>query len=419
MRPIRLLTPALLAAAGLCLPAAAQAKFDLQPQEVGLTYATGTPGIASLDLDNTALVWRDNGGSFLGTSGQNDLFFEDLSTPDGRTGDTYGCGGYPISSTTKLTSDPAVVSWGPGRLDVFARGSTGNVVHFYKNGANNDCVPTWSKADNRGGGIIGRPAAVSRASSQLEVYVRGTNNQLYEQSWTASRGWSAWTALGGSLVASPAAASWWPWPTGLGEYAGGGRYSKRGGSGKGWGAWTSLASAMGSIRAAGSPTAASTGANNIDLAFRATNGHLYTMAYRGASWAAPVDLGVNIGNTDPVVSEHGSSVGDLFTGNPDSADPDVVQRRILDPYGDTSLIYTALGDSYAAGEGTRATTWKGAGGTPIRAPPTATAHRSPTRSRAPAPSTPTTAAPGSRRARAPRRKTCRPTRCPTSTRGPR
>ena len=48
---------------------------------------------------------------------------------------------------------------------------------------------------------------VSRGAGLIDVFVRGTDNQLYTK-WFNAGGWSAWTPMGGALKGDPTVASW-------------------------------------------------------------------------------------------------------------------------------------------------------------------------------------------------------------------
>ena len=74
-----------------------------------------------------------------------------------------------------IASDPDIASWGPGRLDVFAKGAQGNLVHkYYANGA-------WSGWESLGGTLASGPAAVSWGAKRLDVVARATDNSI--QHW--------------------------------------------------------------------------------------------------------------------------------------------------------------------------------------------------------------------------------------------
>ena len=74
-------------------------------------------------------------------------------------------------------------------------------------------------ASGRRAGLVGvgrarrrgeRPAERSsrRRPGILDIYVRGTDNQLYQKYWTPSTGWSDFIPLGGGLTSGVAATAW-------------------------------------------------------------------------------------------------------------------------------------------------------------------------------------------------------------------
>lgn len=87
----------------------------------------------------------------------------------------------------QIASPPSAVSWGPDRIDVFARGSTGAVVHTYFNG-------TWQGMDTTLGGCIkGQPAVSSWVPGRLDLFVRNcaaaptsnVSHRYYDGAWQA------------------------------------------------------------------------------------------------------------------------------------------------------------------------------------------------------------------------------------------
>jgi hypothetical protein len=54
------------------------------------------------------------------------------------------------------------VSWGPGRLDVFARGADSAIWHKAWDGE-------WTDWESRGGGFSARPSAVAWSPGRLDV----------------------------------------------------------------------------------------------------------------------------------------------------------------------------------------------------------------------------------------------------------
>ncbi|MBM3673746.1 MAG: hypothetical protein FJW88_02155 [Actinobacteria bacterium] len=106
-----------------------------------------------------------------------------------------------------LASAPAVSSWAPGRLDVFARGAAGDLIHrYYDNG--------WSAWESLSdpGTIGSSPSATSWALGRIDVFVASaTDSQLLHRPYAHAWGtWGAWEGLGGVLVGAPAATAWTP-----------------------------------------------------------------------------------------------------------------------------------------------------------------------------------------------------------------
>ena len=75
-----------------------------------------------------------------------------------------------------LTSSPAAVSWGTGRIDVFSRGTDGAPLHdYYQNGWSG-----WTSLDGQLAPGTG-PAVSSWAAGRLDLFVAGTDNQLWHR----------------------------------------------------------------------------------------------------------------------------------------------------------------------------------------------------------------------------------------------
>jgi hypothetical protein len=107
-----------------------------------------------------------------------------------------------VSLGGALASGPAVSSWGAGRLDVFARGTDNTLQHtWYAQG--------WAgRWESLGGGITADPAAVAWGVNRMDVFVRGTDNALYHKWFDGA--WSGWEGLGGVLASGPAVSTWGP-----------------------------------------------------------------------------------------------------------------------------------------------------------------------------------------------------------------
>ena len=63
---------------------------------------------------------------------------------------------------------------------------------------------SWGPFVNLGGTCIHGPAIASRGSNRLDVFVVGTNGELFQKIWNGTS-WSGFAGLGGVLVSAPAA----------------------------------------------------------------------------------------------------------------------------------------------------------------------------------------------------------------------
>jgi len=115
-----------------------------------------------------------------------------------------------------LTSAPALCTWGgqvsPAaayRRDVFARGEDFALWHKWYGWFPDRNVFTWSEWESLGGGLTSPPAAVSWGEGRIDVFVRGTDRALWHR-WFTGGDWSDWESLGGVLNFGPAVSSWGP-----------------------------------------------------------------------------------------------------------------------------------------------------------------------------------------------------------------
>ncbi|KAI9048418.1 hypothetical protein LZ554_007254 [Drepanopeziza brunnea f. sp. 'monogermtubi'] len=87
-------------------------------------------------------------------------------------------------------SEPSIVSWGPGRYDLFGIGIDGAMYHkYYANGS-------WSASwENLGGVLISAPTAVSWGANRLDIFALGTDDAVWHKWWDGSA-WGGWERLG-------------------------------------------------------------------------------------------------------------------------------------------------------------------------------------------------------------------------------
>ncbi|HSU15043.1 hypothetical protein [Longimicrobium sp.] len=115
----------------------------------------------------------------------------------------------PLAGT--VWSAPTAVAWGPNRLDVFAAGDDRTLWHWWYEGHG------WQGPEPRGGSFpvppaAGRPspapAAVSWGAGRLDVFAVGTDQRLHH--WWYQNGWGGPEMLAGLAGSAPAAVSWAP-----------------------------------------------------------------------------------------------------------------------------------------------------------------------------------------------------------------
>jgi hypothetical protein len=189
-----------------------------------------------------------------------------------------------------VASDPSVVSWGPGRFDLFVRGDDNWLWHnTYTGGA----WTGWETLSNASAGSISAAPAVTavRGVSRLDVFIRGVSpvETIWHRSClTPCRGasWSAWSSLptlNGRSTADPAAVAW---ANGSSNRI---HVFIRGTDNSLWSTWADTATlswlawtARGGGLSA-SPTVASWGPNRLDVFVRGTDLALWQLTSDGAS----------------------------------------------------------------------------------------------------------------------------------------
>ena len=71
------------------------------------------------------------------------------------------------------------------------------------------CSQAWDGWEALGGQIASSVGVASWSKNRLDVFARGTDNQLWYRWWDGSS-WSGWEPLGGQMTDGPGAVSWGP-----------------------------------------------------------------------------------------------------------------------------------------------------------------------------------------------------------------
>ena len=187
-------------------------------------------------------------------------------------------------SSAALTTDPSVVSWGPGRIDVFWEGADGNAwqstytAGWYGSG-------TWSIPASLGLGPLGSvPEAVSPGPGLIDVFWVGTGSALwvdrFNGSWSGAAPLNSGTVTGTTVAISSGVGS----DTVFWRDASGDLWQDTGAS---WG-WTG-AQRLTTTALAANPSVSASG-GDIDV-FWDSAGQLFHGSLNAGVWSAATALG--------------------------------------------------------------------------------------------------------------------------------
>ncbi len=97
-----------------------------------------------------------------------------------------------------VASAPAAMTWDGTRVDLFARGSNGHLLHTYSNARG---FHAW---EDLGGSLTSAPSAASLSTGTLDVVARVSGDSLARRRWDGTH-WTAWEGLGGIISSAPTA----------------------------------------------------------------------------------------------------------------------------------------------------------------------------------------------------------------------
>jgi peptide methionine sulfoxide reductase MsrB len=203
-----------------------------------------------------------------------------------------------------ITAPPAVASWAPHRLDVFAAGTDNQLDHKWWDGS------IWHNFQTLGGTFKEGPAAVSWGPNRIDVFVRGMDDHLGHLWWDGSQ-WRGWQDLGGPLASGPAVSSWAPNRLDVFAKGSAGQLVHKWWDGSTWHNWQTLG---GTFKEA--PAVVSWGPNRIDVFVRGTDDHLGHLWWDGNQWRGWEDLGGPL-TSGPAVASWGQHRLDVFAAGAD------------------------------------------------------------------------------------------------------
>jgi hypothetical protein len=197
----------------------------------------------------------------------------------------------------ELASAPAAVSWGPNRIDTFARGTNRHMWHKWWNGS------MWSHWEDLGGDLSSGIGVASWSENRLHCFVRGPEDHMWHKWWDGA--WSYWEDLGGTLTSSPAAVSWGPHRIDCFVRGADNNMWHKWFDG-GWSDWENLGGFLTSAPAVASPAS-----NRLNCFVRGGEGNVWHKWWDGSAWSDWENLGGFI--TDgPAAIARGSRRIDCF-----------------------------------------------------------------------------------------------------------
>ena len=196
--------------------------------------------------------------------------------PDGgiwhQTLKTDGTRAYEEVASGKFTSVPAVVSWYPGRFDVFARGTDCAIWHStVVQGASS----SWSTWESLGGCVTSAPAATSWGAGRTDVVALAADNAIWITSFTGTN-WNGWTSLGGSLSSAPSITTFQAGNLEIFAKGMDSTLSHWAFRNYALGSWESLGGSINSP-----PSVMASSAGNLVVALRGWDAHLWAVTSRG------------------------------------------------------------------------------------------------------------------------------------------
>lgn len=185
-----------------------------------------------------------------------------------------------------VVGDPDAAAWGGRRVDVFVRGTDDQLWHQWWDGTR------WAAWEPLGGRLTSAPTVVAWGPNRLDVFARGTDGAMYQLAYDGTR-WSSWIPHGGQLQGAPDVASWAPGRLDVFVRGTDNGLYQRFWNGTSWSGWVALGGSL-----AGSPGAVSWSAGRLDVFARATDGQLWHRFHDGSWFAWEPLFGAVAGDVD-------------------------------------------------------------------------------------------------------------------------
>ena len=208
-----------------------------------------------------------------------------------------------VTSGLKVTVGPTAVRNPDGSIDLFARGSAGDLQHRrYVPGAG------WQGWQSHGGQIVGAPTVERDPDGSLLVWARDSGNRLVGGLWKAGT-WQGWTSYPGSITSRPS-------PAMLPD---GSRYvvARAADARLLYASWTAAGAftgwhSLGGVLDPAGPSVAATGPGGLVVAGVGTGGRTYVKWMTNGVWASSFTLLGGSTAADLAVAAPAAGVVDVY-----------------------------------------------------------------------------------------------------------
>ena len=169
----------------------------------GSTWSPYSSLSGAITSDTDLAIAMNNDGRLQAfvVGSNNQLYYKTQSSPNS---DTWSSAWTSLGGGIKADTSPAVARNSDGRLQVFVVGTNNQLYYKTQSSPNSS---TWSSSwTSQSGTLRGGtdPAVIANSDGRLQVFVVGTDNAVYYKTQTSpgSSTWSSsWTSLGGGVKA--------------------------------------------------------------------------------------------------------------------------------------------------------------------------------------------------------------------------
>jgi hypothetical protein len=196
-----------------------------------------------------------------------------------------------------IKGEPTIVSWQAGRLDVFVRGPDDKLWQTFLLPGSEDFQP-WLKPVGDQGMLASSPEATVRNPGRLDVFVQGTDGHVYQRFWEATSWNSEWIGHGlpsGGTVVGDQPAATWSSPSRVDIFVRGSddKLWQRTWNGSAWSGWARPVGTLGTLDSTPEATSYPPSATerNIAVFTRGTDGGVWGIDFTAAGWGNWVRFG--------------------------------------------------------------------------------------------------------------------------------